>query len=73
MALGAATAFGSSTVHCNDHAGIWLLKTACALWPLLLLLLLPADGRYQGFNHPVVLSCAGLLSAAVSTYKYWGT
>lgn len=29
------------------------------------------DGRYKGFNHPVVLSCAGLLSAAVSTYKYW--
>ncbi|KAF8069640.1 PEX11A [Scenedesmus sp. PABB004] len=32
-----------------------------------------ADGRIAGFNHPVVLSVAGLLSAAVSTYKYWGT
>eukprot|EP00879_Flechtneria_rotunda_P005159 GHRR01005441.1.p1 GENE.GHRR01005441.1~~GHRR01005441.1.p1 ORF type:complete len:244 (+),score=99.20 GHRR01005441.1:182-913(+) len=31
------------------------------------------EGRWQGFNHPVILSCAGLLSAAVSTYKYWGT
>jgi hypothetical protein len=41
----------------------------------LLLLLLPwcaaAEGRVRGFNHPVALSCAGLLSAAVSTYKYW--
>ncbi|KAF6260492.1 peroxisomal biogenesis factor 11 [Scenedesmus sp. NREL 46B-D3] len=29
------------------------------------------EGRVRGFNHPVALSCAGLLSAAVSTYKYW--
>jgi hypothetical protein len=32
---------------------------------------LAAEGRVKGFNHPVALSCAGLLSAAVSTYKYW--
>jgi len=31
------------------------------------------DGRYQRMSHPVILSVAGLLSAAVSTYKYWGT
>eukprot|EP00775_Hariotina_reticulata_P012699 gene12699-12830_t len=31
------------------------------------------DGRYAGFNNPIILACAGLLSAAVSTYKYWGS
>jgi hypothetical protein len=45
----------------------------CLFVTSVLLCHVPADGRYKGFNHPVVLSCAGLLSAAVSTYKYWGT
>eukprot|EP00878_Enallax_costatus_P026434 GHUV01028367.1.p1 GENE.GHUV01028367.1~~GHUV01028367.1.p1 ORF type:complete len:229 (+),score=55.22 GHUV01028367.1:247-933(+) len=30
-------------------------------------------GRYRGINHPVLLACAGLVSAAVSSYKYWGS
>jgi hypothetical protein len=38
-----------------------------------LAVLAAAEGRVRGFNHPVALSCAGLLSAAVSTYKYWNT
>jgi hypothetical protein len=30
------------------------------------------DGRYARVSHPVVLALAGLVSAAVSTYKNWG-
>lgn len=55
---------------CKQEAGVSLSLIVC------LSHMLPgsaADGRYKGFNHPVVLSCAGLLSAAVSTYKYWGS
>ena len=29
------------------------------------------DARYESINHPVVLAVAGLISAAVSTYKHW--
>jgi hypothetical protein len=31
------------------------------------------DGRYARMSHPVVLALAGLVSAAVSSYKNWGT
>ncbi|KIZ05647.1 hypothetical protein MNEG_2316 [Monoraphidium neglectum] len=31
------------------------------------------DHRYQQVSHPVVLALAGLVSAAVSTYKNWGS
>lgn len=30
------------------------------------------DGRYERVSHPVVLAVAGLVSAAVSSYKNWG-
>lgn len=30
------------------------------------------DGRYERVSHPVVLALAGLVSAAVSSYKNWG-
>lgn len=30
------------------------------------------DGRYERMSHPVVLALAGLVSAAVSSYKNWG-
>eukprot|EP00877_Chromochloris_zofingiensis_P008013 jgi/Chrzof1/3465/Cz12g26170.t1 len=29
------------------------------------------DSKYKQISHPVVLSVAGLISAFVSTYKYW--
>jgi hypothetical protein len=29
------------------------------------------DGRYERMSHPVVLAVAGLVSAAVSSYKNW--
>jgi hypothetical protein len=32
-----------------------------------------AGGQYKRLGHPVVLSLAGLVSGAVSTYKYWNS
>jgi hypothetical protein len=49
------------------------LRWGCRLIPAAAAAAAVAEGRVRGFNHPVVLSCAGLLSAAVSTYKYWNT